>query len=746
MNNIQSDFKAKARTAGNPIYAGRINKPGIYTPNGSTAPMDVNNIRADRAAGAGRAGVSNPIRLGPGEIMPETAGRGYQPDFTVKTGVPGGNNLTAPGHYDGDPLYRQASDRQSLKELSEYKAEQARKSFGGRVKSAWSGATNPEAWKAGGRTFATGAKAARGGALALGGAALGVLPEAAMMEFGEDHARSKFYDDPSVSGFAKARQAVRDTSQMAWPAAGAVIGGTAGSAAGPLGTIGVGAVGMGAGHYVNGRLQAGFDKVDELTGGTGQSPLEDFKARAQQSRNARLAEADARGGFEMFGADDPRAKGLVDLKHGGINPEAKVAPTAMPQRIDPMRVPDGPMRQAIADGQVQDRNLQWKNTGIKESSGPAIEASTFGSAGNPNPFERAATPAAELARQSSNFDKYEGALNSGLAERVKASSGGTSFGDETAQALFNAKQQLNGSGISVTKGANGTPEFSGNNVNGQGGKLYQAADGSITNDWSKTKNYAEAIQRNKDDQDRLTELTRGAALSGDREAVQRLTAGDGRLQAIAADAATERDLRQAVRGGSAKAAQVLATMEASRATSANQQADLGLRRAALVGAQEDRDLSRQLRQDSLNERVASNQLSREKDARDLAMKGVETLDKQLEQYATVDGKLDGNRLSRIRGLAANLQKSPGQTDDSYRKDVTTLISLAGKLDDGQGWFDKLTSQTGNGGTDLRSWGKNESWRGGMVTDQGDHFSARQWNALSDDEKRMAKLLGMKGGK
>jgi len=372
-----------------------------------------------------------------------------------------------------------------------------------------------------------------------------------------------------------------------------------------------------------------------------------------------------------------------------------------------------------------------------------VKDSTFDA--NSDPFTRRADPEAELARQQRNFasaadggNGLGGAVESAFhAQRGKFSDGRKAFADEDTRALFNTNQALQGTGIQAEKQANGVTEFSGSNVTGLGGKLYRAADGSVTNDWSKTKDYADQIQRNAQDQSRLAELTRGAALSGDKEAVARLTAGDGRLQAIAADAATERDLRQAVRGGSAKAAQVLATMESARATAANQQADLGLRRAALVGAQEDRDLNRQLRQDALAERVASNQ-------RDQNLKGVETLDKQLEQYATVDGKLDGEKLSRIRGLAANLQKTPGQTDESYRKDVTTLVSLATKLDGGQAFYDRWFSQAGRGGTDLRAWKKNESWRGGLVTDQGDHFSARQWNALTDDEKRIAKLLGMKG--
>lgn len=422
----------------------------------------------------------------------------------------------------------------------------------------------------------------------------------------------------------------------------------------------------------------------------GESALDQYKA----GRKGAWGVGPYKDNSEVIGPNDPRYEQLMNTPHGGI-------------------------------------------VGQDELPSAQITRSTF----KDTPFTRKADPEAELARQQGNNERFAPAVNAALAQRVTAS-GGSSFRDAAAQGLFNMKQRAEGTGIKVTN-EGGTPTFSNDPTQR---KLYRAADGSVTDDWSKTKDYADQIQRNTQDQSRLAELTRGAALSGDKEAVARLTAGDGRLQAIAADAATERDLRQAVRGGSAKAAQVLATMESSRATAANQQADLGLRRAALVGAQEDRDLNRQLRQDALAERVASNRLSVQRDQREQALKGVETLDKQLEQYATVDGKLDGEKLSRIRGLAANLQKSPGQTDESYRKDVTTLVSLAGKLDEGQSWYDKALSQAGNGGTDLRSWGKNQGWRGGLVTDQGDHFSARQWNALSDDEKRVAKLLGMKGEK
>lgn len=445
----------------------------------------------------------------------------------------------------------------------------------------------------------------------------------------------------------------------------------------------VGAVGGGIGGAAVGGAANNY-----IESALGESALDQYKA----GRKGAWGVGPYKDNSEVIGPNDPRYEQLMNTPHGGI-------------------------------------------VGQDELPSAQITRSTF----KDTPFTRKADPETELARQQGNNERFAPAVNAALAQRVTAS-GGSSFRDAAAQGLFNMKQQAEGTGIKVTN-EGGTPSFSNDPTQR---KLYRAADGSVTDDWSKTKDYADQIQRNTQDQSRLAELTRGAALSGDKEAVARLTAGDGRLQAIAADAATERDLRQAVRGGSAKAAQVLATMESSRATAANQQADLGLRRAALVGAQEDRDLNRQLRQDALAERVASNRLSAQRDQREQALKGVETLDKQLEQYATVDGKLDGEKLSRIRGLAANLQKTPGQTDESYRKDVTTLVSLATKLDGGQAFYDRWFSQAGRGGTDLRAWKKNEGIRGGLVTDQGDHFSSRQWNALTDDEKRIAKLLGMKG--
>lgn len=544
------------------------------------------------------------------------------------------------------------------------------------------------------------ARAAKG--VGLGGAvgAVGVGAQGLAMD--ADGMRSQFYDDPNVSGFDKVRQGVRDVKTLAFPAATGIVSAAAGTAGGPAGTVagGLGGAVLGgaADNYIEGAL--------------GESALDQYRVNRsiEGSRN--------------YGK---------------------------PHKQAPLSAPNGMVSAVVKPSDANyEKMMATKHGGIVDINGVirAAKDSTFDP--NANPFTRRATPEAEIARQGENMKRgglWEATNNAFKERRAAAPSGTAAFGDDGTRELFNAKQNLEGTGITASKQANGVIEFSGNGDDPNGmRKLYRAADGSITDDWSKTKAYGDQIQRNAQDQSRLAELTRGAALSGDKEAVARLTAGDGRLQAIAADAATERDLRQAVRGGSAKAAQVLATMESARATAANQQADLGLRRAALVGAQEDRDLNRQLRQDALAERVASNRLAAQRDQREQALKGVETLDKQLEQYATVDGKLDGERLSRIRGLAANLQKSPGQTDESYRKDVTTLISLAGKLDEGQSWYDKALSQAGNGGTDLRSWGKNQGWRGGLVTDQGDHFSARQWNALTDDEKRIAKLLGMKGEK
>lgn len=673
MNNIQSDFKAKARMS-----------TGFYNANGTPSPAFGPQMQMSFTG-------QPPPNSGPQMPAP--------PNMGPQMGRALGQVETA------------AFDTSNAGQATARAASQAK------FDRAASGSTvAPEGLKQriGANPFATAEPAARsslarragrlaggigrpglGGLIGAGGVALqGVAMDA-------DDMRSDFYDDPEVSGFDKLGQGLRDVKTLALPAATGIVGAAA-SAPTVVGTVAGGLGGAAVGGATDSYIESAL----------GESALDRYRVNRSIE------------GSRSYGKPHTKA---------------------------PLSAPNGMVSAVVKPGDANyEKMMATKHGGIVDINGviQAAKDSTFDP--NANPFTRRATPEAEIARQGENMKQgglWEATNNAFKERRAAAPSGTAAFGDDGTRELFNAKQNLEGTGITASKQANGVIEFSGNGDNPNGmRKLYRAADGSITDDWSKTKAYGDQIQRNAKDQDRLTELTRGAALSGDREAVQRLTAGDGRLQAIAADAATERDLRQAVRGGSAKAAQVLATMEASRATSANQLADLGLRRAALVGAQEDRDLSRQLRQDSLNERVASNRLSREKDASDLAMKGVETLDKQLEQYATVDGKLDGNRLSRIRGLAANLQKSPGQTDDSYRKDVTTLISLAGKLDDGQGWFDKLTSQAGNGGTDLRSWGKNESWRGGIVTDQGDHFSARQWNALSDDEKRMAKLLGMKGGK
>ena len=516
----------------------------------------------------------------------------------------------------------------------------------------------------------------------LGGAlgATGVAAQGLAMD--HDGVRSQFYDDPAVSGFDKIRQGARDVKTLALPAAAGVVGGVAGSAAGPAGAI--------AGGVGSAVLGGAADRY--LESGLGASALDAYRARIAKAGTV----TPYKDNSEVIGPGDPRYEQMMNTPNGGI-------------------------------------------VGKDELPSAQVARTTF----KTNPFARQADPAAELGRQTENFNQFEAPINAALAARVKAN-GGSSFRDGAAQALFNAKQGLNGSGISVSN-VNGTPTFTGDNRAG-GGQMYRAADGSVTNDWSKTQAYADAIQRNAKDQDRLAELTRGAALSGDKEAVARLTAGDQRLAGIATEAGTEKSLRDAVKRGSRNAAVVLADMEKSKSTQGMAQAELGLKRAALVGAQEDRDLNRQLRQDALSARVAENQRAAAKDARESAQSRMTALDKQLEQYATVDGKVDGQKLARLRGLAANLQPTPGQSPEEFNKDVTTLTSLAGKLDDGQGWFDKLTSQAGLGGTDLRKWGVNAGLRGGFVTDQGDHISRTQYNSLTDDEKAAFNKFFLKGGK
>lgn len=377
---------------------------------------------------------------------------------------------------------------------------------------------------------------------------------------------------------------------------------------------------------------------------------------------------------------------------------------------------------------------------VAAASGPAQA--------EPDVLTRRADPEAELARQLGNGAEIEKTDAAFQDRRGMFASGNSAFRDGATRELFNRRNALEGTGISASVQPNGVTRFTNLDANGNAlqGKLYRAADGSVTNDWSKTQAYADAIQRNAKDQDRLAELTRGAALSGDKEALARLTAGDSRLEGIAAEAGTEKSLRDAVKRGSRNAAVVLADMEKSKATQGMAQAEIGLKRAALVGAQEDRDLNRQLRQDALNARVAENQRAAAKDARESAQARMTTLDKQLEQYATVDGKVDGQKLARLRGLAANLQPSPGQSPEEFNKDVTTLISLASKLDGMQAWYDKLSSQAGLGGTDMRQWKQNTGLRGGFGTDQGDHISTTQYNSLTDDEKAAFKKFFLKGGK
>lgn len=495
------------------------------------------------------------------------------------------------------------------------------------------------------------------------------------------------------------RLAGRWGSAGAGAGVGAKMGALAGALTGPAAPVAVPALSVVGGLGGGALGYMGAEKL--MDAGAGQSAPDMRSNGAVKNalglgvRAAKAAAAPATP-LDIIGPGDPRYEQLMNTPHGGI-------------------------------------------VGQDELPSAQVPRTTF----KANPFARQADPAAELGRQTENFNRFAAPINSALADRAKAN-GGSSFRDSAAQALFNAKQGLNGSGISVSN-VNGTPTFTGDN-RADGGQLYRAADGSVTNDWSKTQAYADAIQRNAKDQDRLAELTRGAALSGDKEALARLTAGDSRLEGIAAEAGTEKSLRDAVKRGSRNAAMVLADMEKSKATQGMAQAELGLKRAALVGAQEDRDLNRQLRQDTLNARVAENQRAAAKDARESAQSRMTTLDKQLEQYATVDGKVDGQKLARLRGLAANLQPSPGQSPEEFNKDVTTLTSLASKLDDGQAWYDKLTSQAGLGGTDMRQWKQNTGLRGGFVTDQGDHISTTQYNSLTDDEKAAFKKFFLKGGK
>ena len=399
------------------------------------------------------------------------------------------------------------------------------------------------------------------------------------------------------------------------------------------------------------------------------------------------------------------AKSLMNPDPVGVTPSAKaVAPTSTPVATEPE---------------------------------PAAQQPTL------SPWNRSDDLATEAKRQFTNATPIQDGGN-GLLARAEAGlsrargqyaqggeGGARAFRDPAVQAAFNARNMLEGTGIAVNTTKDGRTEFSGDNRAG-GGQLYRAADGSVTNDWSKTQQYADAIQRNAKDQDRLAELTRGAALSGDKEALARLTHGDQRLAGIAAEAATEKSLRDAVKGGSRNAAMVLADMEKSKATQAYQNVDLGLKRAALVSAQEDRDLNRQLRQDSLNAKVAENKRAAEKDARDNAQALEEKEYIRLKDISTVDGKTNPTLLSANQGVASQY----GNTGDPALdlRDKLVQARLQSNLAGGQAFYDRMFSSPV--GTEVQPWHVNEGFgRGGFKTEDGKHMSEGQIRSLPIDEQQ-----------
>lgn len=688
MNNIERSFRDKA------IVAGRMNKPGFYLPNGATAPMDTNQMRAQQAVGNGRAGATNPIRLGVGEIMPERAGRPATPDFTLRGSVPAGQALVPTDGFDPSmrgktsPLPEPAPRVPGLGEraMGAYKSAVASPSMGDLAGKGLTGLKDVIASKPV-QLAGSGARKLAKGVPVLAGAV-----DAAGL--------ADVVTDDRMTGADVATQASRLAGR--WGAAGAGTslgakgGALAGALTGPAAPVAVpvlstlGALGGGIAGYV------GADKLMDAGAGETAPDMRSFGAvrRTLAMKNPNATAADAavstvKDNSEVIGPNDPRYAQLMNTPHGGI-------------------------------------------VGQDELPSAKVAATTF----KTNPFTRAATPEAELARQSANAQQFDAPINAALAERAKAN-GGSSFRDAAAQALFNAKQELNGSGIKVTN-ENGTPTFSGDNRAG-GGQLYRAADGSVTSDWSKTQAYADAIQRNAKDQERLTELTRGAALSGDREAVARLTAGDQRLAGIAKEAETEKSLRDAVKGGSRNAALVLAEMEKAKAAGGLRQQELNIRQQELQGAREDRALNRQLREDGLRARIAENLRAAEKDERDNRQTQEQRQREVLKDVSVgPDGKLDPELYKLNRGRAANVKDDPNLTFDQNLANKESYAGLVTNLDNKQMWLDKLFASPA--GTDPEKWYVNDGLRGGFVTDSGKHISNAELRSLSTDQQRMFREL------
>jgi len=675
MNKTQSWFADKNQLsagAKNPIYAGNIQGNGIINPDGSTSTMDANRLRAARAAVNGKVGASSPIRLGVGEIMPETAGRASAPNFTMRGSVPAGQQLVPT--YGFDPEMRGKTSPLPGPGL------------GARLKAGYQSAVaGPTIGELGGASLSRAkdvltskpvmlaGRAARFGARGVPLLA-GAADAAGMVDVATD-------DKMGTSDVVEqgGRLAGRWGAAGAGAGFGAKLGAAAGALTGPAAPVAVPALSL------IGGLAGG------ATGYMGAEKLMD--AGAEQT------------------APDVRSNGIVKKTLGlGDAAKASVLPAAQP---------------------------------TQETVTPAQEVATPAAYG-PSPWVRAATLEDEAKRQIKNAAPIQDGGN-GLLARAEAGlsrargmyaqggeGGSKAFRDPAVQSAFNARNMLEGTGISVNTTKDGRTEFSGDNRAG-GGQLYRAADGSMTTDWSKTQQYADAMQRNAKDQDRLVELTRGAALAGDREALARLTRGDSRLEGIAKQAGTEKRLRDAAGNGSVNAMHLLSEMEKTKSDGAYKAADLGLRGAALVGAQEDRNLNRQLREDQMRIGLANAKYTREKDARDTETEAEKRTNSMVKDISVTDGKFNPDLYQQNLTAASRLKRGRGEGDASYNTDVMETANLQRSLGDSQWLIDRMTSPPQGAQPDI--WRVNKGLRGGYVTDDGKHIANWQLDRMPPEMKR-----------
>lgn len=354
-----------------------------------------------------------------------------------------------------------------------------------------------------------------------------------------------------------------------------------------------------------------------------------------------------------------------------------------------------------------------------------------------DPGLRAGTPEEEFARQQSNMGRGGpgAAVDRLLSDQLTKSKGLRGANDEVVN-LYNRRNELAGNGIQATRQANGNLEFSGN-----GGTLYMGADGKPTDDWSKTKAYADAIDRNKADQAKLASLAQAAGLRGDKEAVYRLGIGDGNLAKIGQDSLAHGQLMRDGESGDMKAQELLtrraekqADLQARREENASNR-DVTIR-GQNIQAQHYNLQAQQQAAELERQRVAA-QTAAANRKEDIGIKQDDKIQETLKDYAKVNGQYDPEKHKAMNGLInANFKRREGESPDEFTARVIPHLQLRDALEGARWWTDFATP---GGYSDRSYWSKGAGGLGGLAGSY-KNDSTGQWvtqhriNSLSKDQQ------------